>query len=158
MTFQDFHEEVARISTVDTAGGQFRLGLALAGVGMITQAIEALKVAAVAPRHRFRAAWQIARLYRGHGMTADSIAWFERAADALPPTAVEGRALLRELGELLRDAGLDARARAVAATLAVSGASPEPVRPATPPQSGAGGNGRAANRPFQPQSGPLRRD
>jgi lipopolysaccharide biosynthesis regulator YciM len=55
----------------------------------------------------------LGRLYKEHGDLPHAIEWFERAAQAPPATAEDGRALLYDLAVTLEEAGEMARALAV---------------------------------------------
>ena len=50
-------------------------------------------------------------------MTAKAVEWFERAAEAPPPTAEDGRLLLYDLADALESVGEVARALAICTEL-----------------------------------------
>lgn len=109
--FDDFRDEVSRLTSVDAAGESYKLAQAYFDAGMSEEAIEALKMAACSPRYRFDAASWLGRLCRQRGMTGDAVLWLARAADAPAPTVDAGCAVLYELGEALEGAGDIERAR-----------------------------------------------
>jgi tetratricopeptide (TPR) repeat protein len=82
-------------------------------MGMIEEAIGALKNAAKAPLRRYEAASLLGRLYRDRGDTASAIAWLERASEAPAPDPESGRQLLYDLGVLLEETGDTAHALAL---------------------------------------------
>jgi tetratricopeptide (TPR) repeat protein len=82
-------------------------------IGMVDEAIGALQTAVRSPRQRFEAAAMLGRVYERRGEQPLAIEWLERAAEASPPSADEGRQLLYDLGALLEAAGETARALAV---------------------------------------------
>jgi tetratricopeptide (TPR) repeat protein len=66
-------------------------------MGMTEEAIEALTIAAAAPRHRFDASAMLGRVYRDRGDFARAVEWFVRAAGVPAPSAPEAQALLTDL-------------------------------------------------------------
>ena len=92
---------------------QYRCGVELHEAGEIDACIPLLQAAARAPLMRFLAARRLARVYRQLGSAARAIEWFERAAEALPPSVGDGHFLLYELADILESAGECARALAV---------------------------------------------
>jgi tetratricopeptide (TPR) repeat protein len=82
-------------------------------IGMVDEAIGALQTAVRSPRQRFEAAAMLGRVYERRGEQPLAIEWLERAAEAPPPSADEGRQLLYDLGVLLDEAGETSRALAV---------------------------------------------
>jgi tetratricopeptide (TPR) repeat protein len=82
-------------------------------IGMVDEAIGALQTAVRSPRQRFEAAAMLGRVYERRGEQPLAIEWMERAAEASPPSADEGRQLLYDLGVLLDAAGETSRALAV---------------------------------------------
>ena len=82
-------------------------------MGMVDEAIAALESAVRSPRHRFKAATSLARLYKRKGEIAQSIEWMERATQAPAPAPGLGHALLYELGLTLEEQGETARALAI---------------------------------------------
>jgi tetratricopeptide (TPR) repeat protein len=111
--FQEFRDEVSKQSALDAAEQQFKLGHTYREMGMIDDAIAELQKAARSPRRRFEAASLVARMYKERGNVAQSIEWFERAAEAPAPTAEAGRSLLYDLGATLEANNETARALAV---------------------------------------------
>ena len=95
------------------AGEHLSLGKTYVEMGMTSEAIGPLEIAARSPRLRFEAAAILARLHRDNGEVARSIEWFERAAEAPADSADSARALLYDLGVLLQQAREHARALAV---------------------------------------------
>ena len=95
------------------AGEHLSLGKTYIEMGMASEAIGPLEVAAKSPRLRFEAAGILARLHRDNGEVARAIEWFERAAEAPADSHESGRALLYDLGVLLQQAREHARALAV---------------------------------------------
>lgn len=82
-------------------------------MGLPSDALGPLEIAAKSPRYRFQAGATLARLYRDAGEFARAVEWFERAAETPPDSADEGRALLYDLGVALQQAGERERALAV---------------------------------------------
>ena len=95
------------------AGEHLSLGKTYIEMGLASEAIGPLEVAARSPRLRFEAAGILARLHRDNGEVARAIEWFERAAEAPADSHESGRALLYDLGVLLQQAREHARALAV---------------------------------------------
>jgi tetratricopeptide (TPR) repeat protein len=77
------------------------------------EAISALLTAVKSPRNRFTCASMLARLYRDTGDIARAIEWYERGAEAPPPTPEDGPRLMYDLGDALETVGENARALAV---------------------------------------------
>ena len=111
--FRDFRDEVSRQTAADEAEQHYKVALTYREMGMLDDAVRELELAARAPRLRFEAASQLARLIRDRGDVPSAIDWFERAAEAPAPTPEAGRALLYELGQALESCGEVARALAV---------------------------------------------
>jgi tetratricopeptide (TPR) repeat protein len=82
-------------------------------IGMVDEAITSLQTAVRSPHQRFEAAAALGRVYERRGEPALAIEWMERAAEAPPPSADDGRQLLYDLGVLLEGAGETSRALAV---------------------------------------------
>jgi len=97
----------------ETIEEQFKLANDYLQMGMIDEAIKAFEMASRSPRHRFRAASALARLYVDKGERAASIEWFERAAEAPTPDPESHYALLYDLAAALEAQGENARALAV---------------------------------------------
>lgn len=109
--FERLRGDAAR--RVDAADEDYKRGLALHKAGKIDAAIEALKAASRAPKLRFATASLLGRTYKGRGMTAEAIEWFERAAEAPAPSPDDAHLLLYELSEALESVGEVARALAI---------------------------------------------
>ena len=82
-------------------------------MGMTAEAMAALKTAAASPVQRFEAGAILGRMYRDGGDLPQAVEWLTRAAEAAPPAAEEGRALLYDLAVTLEAAGDVTRALAV---------------------------------------------
>jgi tetratricopeptide (TPR) repeat protein len=109
--FQQMREEVQE--TPDHSAQHLTLGRTYLEIGMIQEAISALKTAARSPRSVFEAAATLGRFFQHRDDTVQAIEWLERAAEAAPARTEEGRALLYDLGVALEVAGERARALAV---------------------------------------------
>jgi tetratricopeptide (TPR) repeat protein len=110
--FAGMRSDAARLEH-DDGEERYREGLALFERGLVEEAIPPLTVAARAPKVRFVAADLLGRIYRDRRMPADAVDWFERAAEAPPPTRAEGHRLLYDLANLLESSGEIARALAI---------------------------------------------
>jgi tetratricopeptide (TPR) repeat protein len=110
--FEGFREEAARHGAQDSAS-QLRQALSLDEAGKTDRAIHMFERAARSPRHRLRAASELARIHRRLGHTRESIEWLERAAESSPAGTAESHELLYDLGLQLADAGETERALAV---------------------------------------------
>jgi tetratricopeptide (TPR) repeat protein len=97
----------------ETIEEQFKLAGDYLQMGMIDEAIKAFEMASRSPRHRFRAASALARLYVDKGESGAAIEWFERAAEAPTPDPESHYALLYDLAAALEAQGENARALAV---------------------------------------------
>lgn len=82
-------------------------------MGMVDEAANALKTAARSPRLRFDAASMLGRLMLARNNRTEALHWLERAAEAPPPDADAGRALMYDFGVALDEAGETPRALAV---------------------------------------------
>ena len=111
--FRQMRDEVGRDSAEEAATEQFGLATTYRELGMIDDAIQALKTAARSPRHRFDAASMLGALYLERDDTEHAIEWFEKAAESPAPTPDAGRALLYDLADTLEKVGEPARALAV---------------------------------------------
>ena len=111
--FQDIRKEVSRKGIADQSAQHMKLARTYLEMGMLDEAIAALKTAVKSPRQRFEAASMLGRMCKERGDITHAIEWFERAAEAPAPTADEGRALLYDLGLTLEETGETARALAV---------------------------------------------
>jgi tetratricopeptide (TPR) repeat protein len=115
--FAHLRSDASRRSAGEEAEQQYKRGLALRDAGAIDECIVAFEAASAAPRLRFVAASLVARIFRDRGMSGQAVEWFERAAQALPPTVEEGHALLYDLADALEKEGESARALAIALEL-----------------------------------------
>lgn len=111
--FSDVRKEATRKGGADQSAQHMKLAQTYLEMGLLDEAMKALKTAARSPRQRFEAGILVARLYSDRGDTTHAIEWLERAAEAPAPTAEEGHALLYDLGATLEEAGETARALAV---------------------------------------------
>jgi tetratricopeptide (TPR) repeat protein len=110
--FEGFREEAVRTGA-QGAAQQYRSALALRDAGDVAGAVRALEQVVRAPRYRFKAAAELARIHRDHGRAPEALEWFERAAESAPAGTDESRDLLYDLGILLVGAGETQRALAV---------------------------------------------
>ncbi len=111
--FEEMRTRAARQQEVAGAANLYERGLEHVAGGRIAEAVADLQAAARVPLYRFVAAAALGRLYIGRGQLAHAVDWFERAAEAPPPTPEEGFALLYELADTLDRLGESARALAV---------------------------------------------
>ena len=111
--FADLRENISRRSTANEAEQQFQRALALREAGDLDGCIDALQAAAHAPSLRFTASSLLARVLRDRGTIDQAVEWFERAAQAPPPSAEEGHALLYDLADALEKESEGARALAI---------------------------------------------
>jgi tetratricopeptide (TPR) repeat protein len=110
--FEGFRDEALRTGA-EGAASQFRQAAALQDAGDVDGAVRMLEQAVRAPRYRFRAAAELARIHRAAGRAPEAIEWLERAVEAAPAATDESRQLLYDLGLLLSEAGESERALAV---------------------------------------------
>ena len=120
--FRDFRHEVSKQTGSDQSVQHMTIARTYLEMGLIEEAIPALRTAAKSPRLRFEAASALGRLYKERGDASAAIEWLERAAEAPAPTVEDGRALLYDLATTLEDAGETARALAVFLELQAEGA------------------------------------
>jgi tetratricopeptide (TPR) repeat protein len=111
--FDDVRAEVSRQTGAEEAAEHLALARTYIDMGMQDEAIAALRTAARVPTHRFEAASLLGRLFLAQNDIPHAVEWFERAAEAPPPSEKEGRELLYDLGRTLDAAGETARALAV---------------------------------------------
>jgi tetratricopeptide (TPR) repeat protein len=111
--FTGIRKEGSRKAAADQSAQHMKLARTYLEMGMIDEAVNALKTASRSPRQRFEAGSVLARLYKEQGDIPAAIEWFERAAQAPAPTTEEGLALLYDLGLTLEEAGETSRALAV---------------------------------------------
>jgi tetratricopeptide (TPR) repeat protein len=126
--FAVFRDEAARQAALDAAEEEHRRGLALHEEGRVEESIVALRAAARAPRLRFATAALLGRIHASRGMMPEAIEWFERAAEAPPPSPAEGQQLLYDLACTLEAAGEQERALAVFMELQADAGSYRDVR------------------------------
>jgi tetratricopeptide (TPR) repeat protein len=110
--FEGFRDEAVRHGA-QGAAKQYRAALEMRDAGDSVSAITMLEQVVRAPRYRFKAAAELARIHRDLGHTDESLEWFERAAEAAPAGTDESRDLLYDLGILLIGIGETERALAV---------------------------------------------
>jgi tetratricopeptide (TPR) repeat protein len=111
--FGNMRDQAAKRSGLGEAEKEYKRGLTLRAAGDIDGCIEALTHASRAPKLRFATAWLIARLYRDRGMTAETLEWLERAAQAPAHTSSDAHQVLYELADVLESTGEEARALAI---------------------------------------------
>ena len=105
--------EAARDATTESAEQHFKVAGTYLYLGMQLEAMRALEVAAQSVGHRFRAGAMLGQAYLKSGDLDRAIEWYERAAEAPPPSPAAHHALLYELATLLETRGEGARALAV---------------------------------------------
>jgi tetratricopeptide (TPR) repeat protein len=110
--FEGFRDDAVR-SGVEGAASQFKKAAKLRDAGDVDGAVRMLEQAVRAPRYRFKAAAELARIFRDVGRVPEAIEWLERAAEAAPVATDESRELLYDLGLLLSESGESDRALAV---------------------------------------------
>ncbi len=120
--FEGFREEAVRYG-VEGAAAQFRQAVSLREAGDTDGAIRVLEQVVRVPKYRFKAAAELARVYRDLGRVQQAIDWLERAAESAPAATDESRELLYDLGLLLSEAG--ERDRALAVLLELQADSPD---------------------------------
>jgi tetratricopeptide (TPR) repeat protein len=111
--FGQLRDQASKRTGLNEAEREYKRGLALRAAGDIDGCIQALEQASRAPKLRFATAWLIARLYRDRGMTAETLEWLERAAQAPAHASADAHQVLYELAEALESAGEQARALAI---------------------------------------------
>jgi tetratricopeptide (TPR) repeat protein len=111
--FDEMRSRVAREQPGGDGTDEYERGLQQLAHGRVVEAIASLRAAARMPLFRFRACTRLGRLYLERGETAEGIEWLERAAEAPPPSADEGWAVLYDLADALERSGESARALAV---------------------------------------------
>jgi hypothetical protein len=126
--FGQLRDDASRRMAMERAEEQFRRGVELFDRGEIDGCIAALQDASQAPRLRFAAASRLARIFRDRSLIRQAVDWFERAAQAPPPTPEEGHALLYELADALEQQGETARALAISLELQADAGSFRDIR------------------------------
>lgn len=111
--FTGLRAEASRTAPPDQSARLMTIARTYLEMGMVEDAIKTLTVASRSPLQRFEAGRLLGRLYREQRDYAQAIRWLEQAAEAPPPEAEEGRALLYDLAVVLEEAGESARALAV---------------------------------------------
>jgi len=111
--FENLRDEASRRSAIQVAEAEYTRGLALRQAGDIDGCIQALRSAGRAPTLRFASASLAGRLLKERGSIAESIEWFEQAAQAPAPTPAEYHDLLYELADALERLGESTRALAI---------------------------------------------
>ncbi|HWF86382.1 MAG TPA: tetratricopeptide repeat protein [Vicinamibacterales bacterium] len=111
--FGNLRDQASKRTGLNEAEKEYKRGLALRAAGDIDGCIQALEQASRAPKLRFATAWLIARLYRDRGMTAETLEWLERSAQAPAHTSSDAHQVLYELAEALESSGEQARALAI---------------------------------------------
>jgi tetratricopeptide (TPR) repeat protein len=111
--FEHFRKEASRRAGHTDAERDYERGVALREAGQIEDSIQALRASSRAPQQRFRAAAALGRIYQQRNDLPQAIEWFERAAEAPPPSPDEAYALFYELAASLESVGEVARALAI---------------------------------------------
>ena len=111
--FAQLRDEASRKSALAAAEADYTRGMAFRQAGDIDAAIGALQAASRAPTLRFASASELGRLFRERGMIAESIEWFERAAQAPAPQPADAHLVLYALADALEAVGETTRALAV---------------------------------------------
>ena len=111
--FKEMREEVDTGSEEEAAAEQLSLAKTYRELGMVDDAIEALKTAVRSPRQRFDAACLLGTMHVERDELQTAIEWFEHAAEAPAPAPAAGRGLMYDLANTLEKAGELSRALAV---------------------------------------------
>ena len=111
--FDGMRARAMREQQVAAALEHFDRGVKHLESGRDAEAIADLQVAAGTPMLRFAAAARLGRLFLTRGEVEPAIEWLERAAEAPPADADDGRAVLYELAAALQTIGECDRALAV---------------------------------------------
>lgn len=106
-------EQNGRVVQDDEARAEYKRALALIDLGEIDASIPILQGASLATGLRFPAALCLARIFMNRESMHEAVEWFERAADARPPSAAEGYQVLYDLTGALESIGEAERALAV---------------------------------------------
>ncbi len=100
-------------SALADAQAEYARGVSLHAAGEVEESIALLTSASRAPQLRFGTASLLGRIYREQGQLDLAVDWFERAAQAPPPTPDDGRLLLYDLADVLETTGEYTRALTV---------------------------------------------
>lgn len=111
--FKGIRDDSIRPGSADQSAQHMKLAHTYLEMGLVDEAIAALKTAVRSPRQRFEAASILGRLYRKRSEPADAVHWFERAAEAPAPNVEEGHSLMYDFGVALEETGETARALAI---------------------------------------------
>ena len=111
--FEEMRSRAAREQPGGDGAEEYDRGLQQLAAGRVVEAVASLRAAARMPLFRFRACTRLGRLYLERGEMTEGIEWLERAAEAPPPSADEGWAVLYDLADALERSGESARALAV---------------------------------------------
>lgn len=111
--FEDFRDQMSKLSSIDAEAILYKLASTYCDVGMIDAAIDLLQMSARTLRYRFSAAAKLGRLYRKSGMLNCAADWLQQAVAAPAPTMEAGRAIAYELAETYEKLGQGRRAGAV---------------------------------------------
>jgi tetratricopeptide (TPR) repeat protein len=111
--FEHFRNEASRRAGHIDAEHDYERAVALREAGQIEESIQALRASSRATQQRFRAAAALGRIYQQRNDLPQAIEWFERAAEAPPPSPDEAYALFYELAASLESVGEVARALAI---------------------------------------------
>jgi len=111
--FADLREEATQRFAANDPDQELAAGMAFYQAGQLDFAVPRLEAASRAPAHRFPAAATLGRICLERGDAWRAIDWFERAADAPPPTQADMHRLLYELADALEAEGEVARALAI---------------------------------------------
>ena len=104
--FKGFRKEASRKGVADQSAQHMKLARTYLEMGMLEEAIAALKTAAQSPRQRFEAGSVLGRLCKEQGdiPQRDRMVRARRRRRPLPTTD-DGRALLYDLGLTLEESG-----------------------------------------------------
>ena len=111
--FDDIRGKAVRESQLQNAQAQYAAAIDHANHGRLDEAIAAFEASARVPLMRFQAGTRLGRLHIARGDLQRGVEWLERAAEAPPPSAEDGHAVMYELADALERLGEHARALAV---------------------------------------------
>ena len=106
-------DEAIHDASPETAEQYFKLAATYMEIGMPSEAIGALQVAARSPAHAFRAGAMLGKAYLNTGDANKAIEWYGRAVESPAPAPEAHYALLYEFATVLEANGEGARALAV---------------------------------------------